>query len=371
MADNEAIQRIYNFFMFLGSDQILNVVKVFGLASLSFLVALLWTPFLSRFLYHYKMWRKSARNMAADGSGTPIFHELHKDREVNVPRMGGLLIWVTATFLALFFYALARYSDSAFFDKLNFLSRNQTWLPFVMMIAASLLGLVDDLFQIYEKGTYRGGGLGLARRIFFIILIASAGAYWFYFRLGWETIYIPGFGNIYIGGLYIPLFILTTLATFSGGIIDGLDGLAGGVFAAMFGAYAAIAFFNNQIDLAAFAGVILGGLLAFLWFNIPPARFYMGETGMMGLTVALTVLAFMTDSVLVLPLIGILLVVEVVSDIIQFASKRFRGKKVFLVAPLHHHFEAKGLPAHSITMRFWIIGVIAAIIGTVVALIGR
>src|SRR3989344_1740487 len=138
--------------MFVGSEQILNVVKVFGLASLSFLLALLWTPFLSKFLYRYKMWRKQARSMAADGSGTPIFQEMHKEREVNVPRMGGLLIWVTASFLALFFYALAQYSDSAFFDKLNFLSRNQTWLPFVMMVAASLLGLVDDLFQVYEIG---------------------------------------------------------------------------------------------------------------------------------------------------------------------------------------------------------------------------
>ena len=137
--------------------------------------------------------------MALDGSGTPIFQEMHKEREVNVPRMGGLLIWVTASFLGLFFYALAQYSDSAFFDKLNFLSRNQTWLPFVMMVAASLLGLVDDLFQVYEKGSYRGGGLGLARRIFFVALIAAAGAYWFYFRLGWETIYIvqlESFGQV-------------------------------------------------------------------------------------------------------------------------------------------------------------------------------
>lgn len=357
--------------MFLGSEQILNVVKVFGLSSLSFLVALLWTPVLSKFLYRYKMWRKSARSFAADGSGTPIFHELHKEREVQVPRMGGLLVWVTAAFLGFFFYILAQNTDSAFFDKLNFLSRNQTWLPFVMMIVASLLGLTDDLFQIYEKGMYRGGGLGLMRRVGFIVIIAALGAYWFYFKLGWQTIYIPGLGNIYIDGLYIPLFILVTLATFSGGIIDGLDGLAGGVFAAMFAAYGGIAFFRNQIDLAAFAGVILGGLLAFLWFNIPPARFYMGETGMMGLTVALTVLAFMTDSVAVLPLIGILLVVEVLSDIIQFASKRWQRKKVFLVAPLHHHFEAKGLPPASITMRFWVVGVIAAIIGMVVALVGR
>lgn len=350
---------------------VLNVLKVFGLSALSFVVGILWTPFLTHFLYKYKMWRKTVRTEAADGSKTPLFAALHKDREINVPRMGGLLIWVTASFLALLFYFLAKFTSSPFLVKLNFLSRNQTWLPFVMMIAASVLGLCDDLFQIFEKGTYRGGGIGLTRRIGFILVIATAGAFWFYFKLDWRTIYIPGLENVFIDGWYIPLFIITTLATFSGGVIDGLDGLAGGTFAAMFAAFTGIAFFRNQIDLATFGGVILGAMLAFLWFNIPPARFYMGETGMMGLTIALTVMAFLTDSVVALPIIGLLLVVETGSVIIQFASKRWRQKKVFLIAPLHHHFEAKGWPAHKITMRFWVIGVVTAVIGMVIALFGR
>ena len=158
---------------------------------------------------------------------------------------------------------------------------------------------------------------------------------------------------------------------FSSGIVDGIDGLSGGVFASIFAAYGGIAFFRGQIDIAAFCGVILGALLAFLWFNIPPARFYMGESGMLGLTTSLTVVAFLTDSIFVLPLIGFILMVEVASDIIQFLSKRFRGKKVFLIAPIHHHFEAIGWPSYKVTMRFWIISSVAAIIGMVVALIGR
>jgi len=162
-----------------------------------------------------------------------------------------------------------------------------------------------------------------------------------------------------------------TLATFSGGVIDGIDGLSGGVFASIFAAYGGIAFFRGQIDLAAFCAVIAGAILAFLWFNIPPARFYMSETGTMGLTVALTTVAFLTDSVAVLPIIGFLLVVESASVIIQFASKRWRGKKVFLVAPVHHHFEAIGWPGYKVTMRFWVISVVFAIVGIVAALIGR
>lgn len=353
------------------APQILNVLKVFGLSAFAFVAAILWTPILTGFLYRHKMWRKSARTAAADGAPTPIFHALHKDREVSTPRLGGLLIWVTAVAVGLFFWLLSVATDNSLFDKLNFLSRNQTWLPFTMLVSASLLGLADDLFQVYERGSYRGGGIGLTRRIFFILLIGTVGAWWFYFKLDWRTIYIPGFGSFFIDGWYIPLFILTTLATFSGGVIDGIDGLSGGVFASIFAAFAGIAFFRGQIDLAAFSAVIAGTILAFLWFNIPPARFYMSETGTMGLTVALTTIAFLTDSVAVLPVIGFLLVIESLSVIIQFGARRFFRTKVFRVAPIHHHFEALGWPSYKVTMRFWVISVVFAIVGMVIALIGR
>jgi len=357
----------------MGTDRelILNVLKVFGLGAFSFVAAIALTPILTNFLYSHKMWRKSARTLAADGAGTPIFNSLHKEKEVSTPRLGGLLIWVTALGTALVFWLLAASTNLPLFDKLNFLSRDQTWLPLVLLVAAALLGLADDLFQIYEKGSYNGGGIGLTRRIAFIFIIAAVGALWFHYKLGWHTIYIPLVGVFNIGGWYIPLFIVTTLATFSGGVIDGIDGLAGGVFASIFAAYGGIAFFQHQINLATFCIVIAGAILAFLWFNIPPARFYMSETGTMGLTVALTTVAFLTDSVAVLPIIGFLLVIESLSVIIQFASKRWRGKKVFLVAPIHHHLEAKGWPGYKVTMRFWVISIVFAIMGMVVALIGR
>ncbi len=347
------------------------------------------------------------RTLSPDGSQTPLFAALHKDREVSVPRLGGVLIWATTIALALIIWLVAYATDSSFWDKANFLSRNQTWLPLFILLAASVLGLVDDLLQVYGRGGYvagginpptfsnevtpkisftrkllavlkpwrqgiqEGGGVKFRHRLLVVFLIAAAGAWWFYFKLDWRAIYIPGFGDLYLGLWYIPLFIFTMILLFSSSIVDGIDGLAGGVFASAFAAYAGIAFFRGQIDVAAFAAVILGAILAFLWFNIPPARFYMGESGILGLTTSLTVVAFLTDSVVVLPIIGLILMAEVVSDIIQFASKRFRGKKVFLIAPLHHHFEALGWPPYKVTMRFWVISVVAAIIGMAIALIGR
>ena len=352
-------------------ELILGVLKVFGLSAVAFFFAIAWTPLLTHYLYHYKMWRKSVRTRAPDGGGTPIFAELHKTREVSTPRMGGLLIWITTAIIIFAFWLLAKLTDSALLDKMNFLSRNQTWLPLFTLAAASLLGLIDDLLQIYQRGTYVAGGLKFRIRASVIVLIALIGAYWFYYRLGENALYIPGLGDVVIGLWFIPLFVVTMLATFSTAVTDGLDGLAGGVFATIFAAYGGIAFFRGQVDLAAFSAVLLGALLAFLWFNIPPARFYMGETGILGLTTTLTVIAFLTNSVIVLPIIAFIPAVEAGSVILQLLSKRWRGKKVFLVAPLHHHFEATGWPSYKVTMRFWVISVVFAIMGMVVALVGR
>ena len=204
---------------------------------------------------------------------------------------------------------------------------------------------------------------------FIVILIGLIGSIWFYQKLGWDTVFIPFIGDVSIGLWYIPLFIGVTVACWSGGVIDGLDGLAGGTFASIFGAFAIIAFSAGKIDLAAFCAVVAGTLFAFLWFNIPPARFYMGETGILGLTTVLSVIAFLTDSVYVLPIIAGLLVVEVLSVIIQLLSKKIRKKKVFLSTPIHHHYEALGWPAYKVTMRAWIIGIVLAFIGVALRLL--
>jgi phospho-N-acetylmuramoyl-pentapeptide-transferase len=146
-----------------------------------------------------------------------------------------------------------------------------------------------------------------------------------------------------------------------------LDGLAGGVMMVAFGAYGTIAFIQGNFNMAAFCGVILGALLAFLWFNIYPARFFMGDTGSMSLGVTLGVIAMLTNQFLLLPLIGFVLVVESLSTIIQVLSKKIRGKKIFLSSPIHHHFEAKGWPETKVTMRFWILSAVMAVLGIILA----
>ncbi|MBZ9578722.1 hypothetical protein KJA14_02625 [Patescibacteria group bacterium] len=348
----------------------IDVIKIFALGAFGFILAFLLTPVLTHFLYKYKLWRKEVRGRAIDGGEVSFFQKFHGKEEIRIPRFGGLLIWVTTLILIFLFWGISKISDVWWLEKLNFLSRSQTWLPLFALVAASLLGLVDDIFQIFGKGKYIGGGLNLKARLFLVFLIGLIGGWWFYSKLGWTTIHVPGVRDFTIGIWYIPFFVLVMMATYSGGVIDGLDGLAGGIFASIFGAYAIIALSRGQIDIAAFCTVILGATLAFLWFNIPPARFYMGETGILGLCAAITVVAFLTDSVLVLPIIGFLLVIESGSVILQLLFKKFRHKKIFLAAPIHHHFEAKNWPHYKVTMRFWVIGIVMAIIGVAIRLLG-
>ncbi|MBI2624959.1 MAG: hypothetical protein HYW70_01315 [Candidatus Nealsonbacteria bacterium] len=350
-------------------ETVISLIKVLTLGASAFILAFLLANPLIKSLYKYKLWRKEVRKEALGGGNLPVFQKFHSQGEIQIPRFGGILVLATPLILASLFYIFSR-SDIWFFQKLNFLSRSQTWLPLFALGTAALVGLADDFLQVLGKGKHDGGGLNLRHRLLLMAFIGLAGGWWFFEKLGWSTIHIPGNGDIYIGSLYIPFFVLVTMATYSGGVIDGLDGLAGGAFAFIFGAFSAIALFLGQVDIAAFSAIIFGTLLAFLWFNIPPAKFYMGETGIMGLTSALTVIAFLTDSVVVLPIIGILLVAESWSVITQLLSKKIRKKKILMAAPLHLHLEAKGWPHYQITMRFWIIGIIAAVIGVSIRLLG-
>ncbi len=351
---------------------IIGIVKIFTALLISFTVGIFITPLLTSFLYKHKMWKKRVRNEALSGGETPIFNKLHKEKEIGTPRMGGVIIWASVLLTILIIWVVARINPGPVTLRLNFLSQNQTWLPLFTLVVASLVGLVDDILQVYDRGGYVAGGLALSKRIFIVLVIGLIGASWFYFKLGTSAISVPFYGDLDLGIIFIPFFMTVMLALFSGGVIDGLDGLSGGIMATIFTAYAGIAFSQNQIDLAAFCSTIVGGTLAFLWFNIPPARFYMSETGMLGLTVTLSVVAFLSNAVAVLPIIAFPLLITSASDIVQLLSKKLRnGKKVFLVAPIHHHFEALGWPSYKVTMRFWIIGIFCATVGMVVSIVGH
>lgn len=350
---------------------ILNVLKIFGLSAFTFFIGMMITPFLTHYLYKYKMWKKKARNEALGGGETPIFNALHKEKEVGTPRMGGVVIWGSVLIVTFFVWLAAALFPGELTAKLSFLSRGQTWLPLFTLVAASFIGLADDWLVVRGRGGYIAGGLPLSFRIGTVLAIGLIGGFWFFTKLDVSAISLPFLGSFELGVFFIPFFIVVMLALFSGGVIDGIDGLSGGIMAGIFAAYAGIAFANNQIDLAAFCAVIVGGILAFLWFNIPPARFYMGETGIMGLTTTLAVVAFLSDAVAVLPVIALPLFAASGSVIIQLVSKKFFGRKIFLIAPIHHHFEALGWPSYKVTMRFWVIGMVLAVVGMVISIIGK
>ncbi len=342
------------------------LIKVLFFTTIAFLLAASLTPLVTHFLYKYKLGKKIRNN-----GETPIFSQLHAAKE-GTPTMGGILIWGTLLTLILFFSLLANLFPDSIFEHLNFLTRSETLLPLGALIIAAMIGLFDDWLDVRGKGVLGGGGLKLRHRLFIFILIAIVGALWFYFKLDWTVFHIPFLGNFEIGAWYIPLFIFIIVATsFSVNETDGLDGLAGGTLLAAFLSFAVIAFAQGRYDLATFCGVLIGALVAFLWFNIPPARFYMGDTGSMSLGVTLGIIAMLTNSALLLIPIGIIFVGESLSVLIQIFSKRVFKKKVFLSAPIHHHFQAVGWTEAKVVMRFWIIAAIGAVIGLMIFLLDR
>lgn len=346
-----------------------DTIRILIPAAIAFIIGISITPLLSHYLYKYKAWKKVAGKRGLDGHAAEEFNRLHSETEVRAPRMGGIVIWASTLITILLIAFLATIFPESALPQLNFLSRSGTWLPLAALMVGALAGLLDDILMVRS-----GGGLALTHRLTIVVILSSLLGWWFLVKLGVNVIDIPFAAPLYLGPLIIPFFVAMSLALFASGVIDGIDGLSGGVFASIFSSYTIIAFFQHQNDLAAFCAAIVGGLLAFLWFNIPPARFYMSDTGTMALTLVLAVVAFLTDSlgdgvgVAVLPIIGFILVVTVLSNIVQVVSKKLLGKKILRVAPLHHHFEAIGWPGYKVVMRYWVLSVVFAFIGVIIAL---
>ena len=337
---------------------IFNIVRIFTVGALAFFVNLIITYFWTKILYKYFKPGKEIEK-----SDAPIFNALHKKKE-GTPTMGGLPIWITVAVLTIFFSILSNIADG-FWSRVNFLSRGQTLLPLGFLIFAGLVGMADDILGIFKRG-----GMRIGRRLFVYLMVASVGAWWFYFKLDWQIINVPFLGDFSIGWLYLIYFIFIVVATsFSMNETDGLDGLSGGVFLTIFGALTVVAFDQGRMDLAAFLTAIIGALVGFLWFNIYPARFFMGDTGVMSLGFIVGVVALLTNTALLLPLIAIIPLIESLSVIIQLTSKKLRGKKIFPSTPIHHTFEGLGWPESQITMRFWMVSAMGAIIGLIIFLV--
>jgi phospho-N-acetylmuramoyl-pentapeptide-transferase len=352
-----------------------NVAKILSIAVFSSIVSLIVANYLIVFLNKIEFWKKKPRAKTIDGQEASVFLTYHSEKEVSTPRGGGLIIWISMLIVLGVILLLGYITDTWWIDKLNFISRDETWIPLFALITASIIGLIDDISVVYGTGKYVGGGLMFRIRLALVSAIGLVGGFWMYYKLGWDSVHIPLLFNfphgidIHLGMIFVVLYVIVSLASWASGVVDGIDGLAGGVFSSIFGAFTIIALAQGQADLAVFCAAIFGTLFSFLWFNIPPAKFYMGETGILGLTMTMTAIAFITDSVAVLPIIGGVLVIETGSVIIQLLSKKFRGKKIWMSTPIHHHLEALGWKQPQITMRFWIIGIVFAILGVSIQLI--
>ncbi len=353
--------------------EVLAAIKILSLAILSFTLAMALTPILAHFLYKYKIGIK-IKKRSVSGKKLSYVSKLHAHKS-GTPTMGGILIWGTVFILAFIMYFLAPFLSeqlkNVWVSRLDFVSRSQTWLPLFALATTAILGLADDWMSIKNIGSNKGGGMRFTWRLFWIIAISIFGGWWFYSKLGWDAIHIPAIGDFIIGLWYIPLFVSVIVVTaVSSNETDGLDGLNAGILAQAFASFAVISVVQGRMNLAAFCAVVAGATLAFLWFNFYPARFFMGDTGAVSLGATLGVVALLTNSVIALPFIVSVYFFESISVVVQLVSKKIFKRKVFLAAPIHHHFEARGWHETKVTVRFWIINAAIGVVGLLIGIIG-
>jgi phospho-N-acetylmuramoyl-pentapeptide-transferase len=331
-----------------------ELTTTFLLAGAAFVLAMLLTPVYTYLAYRFEFWKKQ-RTTSTTGELLKVFNKLHAEKfKRNIPTMAGIIAVVSISVVTLLFN----------------LDRAQTWLPLAALISGGAVGLLDDYINIRGLG---GGVAGLRSNIkFLMIAVIGLGLGWFFaYKLGFDAIHVPFLGDWALGWLMVPVFAFAVVATGNAvNISDGLDGLAGGLLASAYGAFGVIALLQGHFILAGFCFTVLGALLAYLWFNIFPARFFMGDVGSFALGTSLGVVAMLTNSFFLLPVIGIVFVAEAGSSVIQILSKKIRHKKIFISAPVHHHLEAIGWPETKVTMRFWVISAVAAFAGVLMALAG-
>ena len=331
-----------------------NLTTVFILSVVAFLVAMVLTPVYTYFAYRYRFWKRQ-RDTSTTGEALKVFTKLHEAKfKRNIPTMAGMIGVVTITIVTL----------------VSNLDRHQTWLPLAALIGGAAVGLIDDVINIRGQGK---GVAGLRSSVKFslVTLLGLSLGWWFFSALGYTSIAVPGLGDVAIAWAIVPLFAFIVVATGNAvNISDGLDGLAGGLLAMAYGTFGLISLIEGHILLSGFCFTVVGALLSYLWFNIYPARFFMGDVGSFAFGCSLGVIAMMTNTLFLLPIVGIIFVIEIASSALQIVSKKFFGRKIFISAPIHHHLEAMGWPETKVTMRFWVIGCVASFAGLLMALIG-
>ncbi|QCT39709.1 phospho-N-acetylmuramoyl-pentapeptide-transferase [Candidatus Saccharibacteria bacterium oral taxon 955] len=320
----------------------------------AFLLSMVLTPVYTYFAYRYKFWKKQ-RSTSTLGEKLQIFTKLHQNKFTrNIPTMAGIIGVIAISVVTLGF---------------NW-DRAQTQLPLAALIGGAAVGLLDDIINIRGQG--KGvAGLRSSLKFVMIILMSLVLGWFFYAKLGYTSIHVPFVGDWQVGAWIIAIFVLVVVSTGNAvNISDGLDGLAGGLLAVSFSVFGMIALLQGHLKIAGFCFTVVGALLSYLWFNIYPARFFMGDVGSFAFGTSLGVVAMLTNTLFLLPIIGMIFVIEAGSSLIQITAKRFFGRKIFISAPIHHHLEAKGWPETKVTMRFWVIACVAGFIGLLLALTG-
>jgi phospho-N-acetylmuramoyl-pentapeptide-transferase len=357
----------------------LDLLKFIVPTVASFTIGILSTPLIMKFLVKNDMQKKKNVSKTIDGRKATLTSKIDNDEGKTLYRMGGLVMLSGVFGSALIIWIISKLTGSDAFIKLDFISRNQTWLIFFALAVGAITGFIDDLMvcgktpkKLQRFSKYVGDGLSFKFRITVVSLLAAFCGWWIAVKQENPVLHVPFFGNYTLPVVaFIALFILVVIATYSGNIIDGVDGMSGGVFSTIFAAFGILAITQGKYDIATFCFAMIGGLFAFLWFNIPPARFMLSEVGSMGITIIIGILAFLTDSVLVLPVIAGLMVITVASVVIQLTSKKLRGgKKVFLAAPIHIHLQLIGWPKPKVAMRYWILSLMFATSGVAIYLLG-
>ena len=331
-----------------------EMTHIFILSVIAFVFAMFLTPLYTFFAYRYRFW-KTQRTNAVTGDKLQVFNELHKAKiRRNIPTMAGVIAVVSITIVTLLFN----------------LDRAQTWLPLAALLGGAAVGAIDDYLNVFGKNR-KDAGLRSGVKFLLIIALGVALGWFFYAKLDVSALHVPFYGDLALGWMIIPLFAFAVVATGNAvNISDGLDGLAGGLLAISFVTFGGIALLQGSVLLAGFCFTVVGALLSYLWFNIYPARFFMGDIGSFAYGVTLGVVAMLTDTLLLLPVIGLLFVIEAGSSLLQITSKKLFGRKIFISAPIHHHLEASGWPETKVTMRFWVIACVMAFVGFMLALAG-
>ena len=346
------------------SDPGENMAVSLALAGLAFVVTVILGRPVVTLLRHLKF----GKEIRADG---PQMHLVKR----GTPTMGGVIISLSAVLITLVFNTVGRLS---------------MLLPIGVLLAAATLGAVDDLMTLAERDKegrmpewvraliQRSGAFGMTARLKFLWLLGLAviAAVILYGPLDLHHIYVPFLGRYDIGPLYLPLVVFAIIGTANGvNFTDGLDTLAGGTAAIAFCAYGIIAYVQGQVGVVTFCFTMVGTLMGFLWFNAHPAEVFMGDTGSLALGAALATAAFMTGQWLLLPVVGLVFMLETTSVMLQvawFKWTRHRygtGRRLFKMTPLHHHFELSGWSETQVTMRFWMLGMMAGLIGVALALL--